>query len=77
MDSDGDFRVISANVRSAINDEDEKARLGNDTDYLKQMHMPQGEYTPGVFYGCISKHNQNNFIVCRDFDKPYIYKVNS
>ena len=35
IDSDGDFRVISTNARAAINDEDERARLGADADYLK------------------------------------------
>ena len=35
VDNDGDFRIISTNARAAINDEDERARLGNDTDYLK------------------------------------------
>ena len=38
IDADGDFRVISTNARSAINEEDERARLGMDTDYLKQMY---------------------------------------
>ena len=28
IDSDGDFKIISTNVRSAINDEDERAKLG-------------------------------------------------
>lgn len=35
IDQDGDFRVISTDARVAINDEDERARLGTDTDYLK------------------------------------------
>jgi hypothetical protein len=35
IDQDGDFRVISTDARAAINDEDERARLGIDTDYLK------------------------------------------
>ena len=35
IDNEGDFRVISTNTRAAINDEDERARLGNDTDFLK------------------------------------------
>ena len=35
LDQDGDFRVISTSSRAAINDEDQRARLGQDTDYLK------------------------------------------
>lgn len=34
VDSDGDFRVISTNARAAINEEDERARLGMDCNYL-------------------------------------------
>jgi hypothetical protein len=35
VDSDGDVRVITVNSRSAINEADERSRLGLDTDYLK------------------------------------------
>jgi len=35
IDQDGDFRIISTEARAAINDDDERARLGADTDYLK------------------------------------------
>lgn len=35
IDNEGDFKVISTNTRAAINDEDERTRLGNDTDFLK------------------------------------------
>lgn len=34
IDSDGDFRVISTNARAAINDDNERGRLGKDTEYL-------------------------------------------
>jgi len=54
IDEDGDFRVISTDARAAINDEDERARLGTDTDYLKQLYQPNGVYTPSVYYGCLS-----------------------
>jgi len=76
IDSDGDFRVISTNARSAINDEDERARLGTDTDYLKQMYKPVGEYTPGVFYGHVSHDHDRVHIITRDFERPYSYKIN-
>ena len=35
IDNEGDFKLISTNTRAAINEEDERARLGNDTDFLK------------------------------------------
>lgn len=38
IDDDGDFRIISTNARAAINEEDERARLGMDADYLKVMY---------------------------------------
>jgi len=76
IDSDGDFRVISTNARSAINDEDERARLGTDSDYLKQMYKPAGEYTPGVFYGHVSNNHDKVHIITRDFDRPFSYKIN-
>ena len=44
IDSDGDFKIISTNVRSAINDEDERAKLGSDTDYLKLMFTPNDDF---------------------------------
>ena len=40
IDNEGDFKLISTNTRAAINDEDERTRLGNDTDFLKQMYQP-------------------------------------
>jgi hypothetical protein len=43
IDEDGDFRVVSSDARAAINDDDERARLGTDTDYLKVHYQPQGE----------------------------------
>lgn len=42
VDSDGDFKIISVNARAAINEEEERARLGSDTDFLKQMYKPKG-----------------------------------
>ena len=76
IDSEGDFRVITTNARSAINEEDERARLGQDSDYLKQMYKPDGVYTPGVFYGHVSHDHDKVHIITRDFDKPYSYKIN-
>jgi hypothetical protein len=35
IDEDGDFKIISTDARAAINDDDERTRLGSDTDYLK------------------------------------------
>lgn len=56
IDSDGDFRVISVAARAAINDDDERARLGQDCDYLKQMYQENGIYVPGVYYGNLSSN---------------------
>jgi hypothetical protein len=71
VDNDGDFRIISTNARSAINDSEERARLGNDTDYLKEMFKPAGEYTPNVYYGHVSNNRHQIHIACQDFDKPF------
>lgn len=38
IDEDGDFRIISTEARAAINDDDERSRLGTDSDYLKVMY---------------------------------------
>lgn len=75
VDSDGDFRVISVNARSAINEDEERARLGQDTEYLKQMFKAPGEYTPSVYYGHISEDSTLNHIAIKCHDRPYIYKV--
>lgn len=77
IDEDGDFRIISTEARAAINDDDERSRLGTDSDYLKVMYQPNGIYTPGVFYGNISEVQENVHIITRDFDKPFSYKINS
>jgi hypothetical protein len=77
VDNEGDFRVISTDARAAINDDDERARLGTDTDYLKQLYRPNGDYTPGVYYGHISDNSQAVHIACRDSDRPFFYVVNS
>jgi hypothetical protein len=53
LDSEGDFRIITKCARAAINDNDEKARLGNDTDFKKEMFMPDDNMTPSVYYGSI------------------------
>mmetsp|Transcript_39737 Transcript_39737/g.60906 ORF Transcript_39737/g.60906 Transcript_39737/m.60906 type:complete len:214 (-) Transcript_39737:2048-2689(-) len=77
IDSDGDFRILSTEARSAINDDDERARLGNDVDYLKQMYQPNGIFTPGVYYGCISADPSKVHISCRDSERAFYYLVNS
>ena len=71
VDSEGDFKVITATARVAINDSDERSRLGQDTDYLKELVTPAGTMTPGVYYGCISDVAENNFIRARDSVRPY------
>ena len=76
IDSDGDFRVVSTDTRAAINDDDERARLGTDTDYLKQLYRPNGDYTPGVYYGCLSDIKENVHLLVRDSERPYYYKIN-
>jgi hypothetical protein len=77
IDSDGDFRVISTEARSAINDTDERAKLGQDTEFLKQMYQPNGTYTPGVYYGCISSEAEKVFLITRDSEQKFCYKVNN
>ena len=42
VDSEGDFKIISVNARQAINEEEERARLGIDSEYLKQMNKAEG-----------------------------------
>ena len=76
VDNDGDFRVISTDARAAINDDDERARLGTDTDYLKQMYKAKGDYTPGVYYGHISDNKEDVHLAIRDSERPFYYKVN-
>lgn len=76
IDSDGDFRVISTNTRAAINDDDERARLGADTDYLKQMYQPNGVHTPGVFQGHISDRADEVHLATRDSERPFLYRIN-
>lgn len=76
IDSDGDFRVISTNARAAINDDDERARLGNDADFLKQMYAPNGAHTPGVFQGHISDDPEAVHISTRDSERPFVYRLN-
>jgi len=76
VDDDGDFRVISTDARAAINDDDERARLGTDTDYLKQMYRPEGDYTPGVYYGHISDNSERVHLACRDSERGFCYKIN-
>lgn len=76
VDNDGDFKVISTNTRSAINQEEERARLGNDVDYLKQMFKEPGEYTPGVYYGRISHVYEESHITIQDYEKPFRYILN-
>lgn len=49
IDSDGDFKIITTNVRSAINEDDERSKLGQDTDYLKLMYAPYEDFPPGVY----------------------------
>lgn len=71
IDSDGDFRVISTNARAAINDEDERARLGSDADYLKQMYQPNGVHTPGVFQGHISDDVEAVHLATRDSERAF------
>ena len=77
IDSDGDFRVISTNARAAINDEDERARLGSDTDYLKQMYVPNGVHTPGVFQGHISDQVESIHLATRDSERAFMYSINA
>lgn len=76
VDNDGDFKVISTDARAAINDDDERARLGTDTDYLKQMYRPAGDYTPAVYYGHISDVSENVHLACRDSERPFCYMIN-
>lgn len=76
LDQDGDFRIVSTDARAAINDNDERARLGSDVDYLKVHYQPDGEYTPGVFYGKISEERDEVHIICRDSEKAFVYRVN-
>jgi hypothetical protein len=76
VDNEGDFRVITTDARAAINDDDERARLGTDTDYLKQMYRPNGDYTPGVYYGHISDNRENVHVACRDSERPFCYRLN-
>lgn len=76
VDSDGDFRVISTNARSAINEEDERARLGMDCNYLQQMYSTEGDYTPGVYYGHLSQDSERVHLAVRDFERPFYYRVN-
>ena len=76
IDEDGDFRVISTEARAAINDEDERARLGGDTDYLKQVYRANGDYTPGVYYGHISDTEGDVHLAARDSERPFYYKIN-
>jgi hypothetical protein len=75
IDEDGDFRVISIDARAAINDEDERARLGTDSDYLKQMYQPNGLYTPSVYYGCLTDDPESIHLTVRDCDKPFCYRI--
>jgi hypothetical protein len=75
IDQDGDFRVISTDARAAINDDDERARLGTDSDYLKQMYQPNGQYIPSVYYGCLTDDPQSIHLTARDSDKPFCYRV--
>lgn len=73
IDNDGDFKIITTNARSAINQEDERARLGLDSDYLKQMYKEPGEFTPGVFYGRLSHVPSECHVTVKDFEKPFRY----
>ena len=75
IDSDGDFRVISTGTRSAINDEDERARLGTDIDFLKQIYQPDHILTPGVYYGKVTDDPNASYVQVRDSEKPYMYRV--
>jgi hypothetical protein len=75
VDGDGDFRIISVNARSAINEEEERARLGIDSEYLKQMYKPNGQYTPSVYYGSMNANEDEINISVKDFDRPFIYKL--
>jgi len=77
IDEDGDFRILSTDARAAIHDDDERSRLGTDSDYLKVMYQPNGIYTAGVYYGNISDVQEDVHIITRDFDKPFCYKINS
>lgn len=53
IDEEGDFKVITKTARSSINNADERTRLGNDTDFLKELYHPSTNMTPGVFSGKI------------------------
>ena len=75
IDSDGDFRVISTEARVAINEDQEKERLGHDVEYLKQMYQPEGKYNPGVYYGRICDEPSKVHITCKDSESPFIYRL--
>ena len=77
IDSDGDFRVISTESRAAINEDDERARIGHDVDYLKQFYQPNGVYTPSVYYGNLSADSSNVHIAARDSERAFYYKINN
>jgi hypothetical protein len=76
IDEEGDFKVITTSTRSSINNADERTRLGNDTDYLKELYLsPRANLTPGVFAGRICEDSEQNHLSVRDSDRPFIYSI--
>ena len=68
--------MITTTARSSINNADERTRLGKDTDFLKELHKPFSNMTPGVFSGKICEDPEQIHLSVRDSDRPFIYSIN-
>ena len=53
VNSDGRVSVISSNTRSALNECGGKAKIGNDTDYLKELKRHADKMIPCIYYAQI------------------------
>lgn len=67
--------MITTTARSSINNADERTRLGNDTDFQKELYILPNA-TPGVFSGKICEDPEQIHLSVRDSDRPFTYSIN-